>query len=157
MIPPSIRILILRWKNPDPTLFDKSPYCYHVMATNNNEIEPMEWLEVHNGRMGTIEHSNKEIKIVLGCDYAPSHDFEKNRGYFLLGVMAYNMAQIMKLFYLGEEAVSWTIKSLRYRFIYVCGQIIKSWRKFCCKIINVTHEVFELFRNCKSKLIMTEY
>lgn len=153
----SVRILVLRWPNPAPTLFDASPYCYHVMATNNKEIKPIEWLEIHNGRMGTIEHSNKEIKSGLGCDYAPSHDFEKNRGYFLLGILAYNMIQIMKMFYLGEEAKRWTIKSLRYQFIYVCGEIVRSGRKFCCKIINVTHEVFELFRDCKSKLIIAGY
>ena len=79
-----IRIMISRWRNPDPTPFDASPYCYHVIATNNWEIDPMDWLEVHNGWMGTIEHCHKELKAGLGCDYTPSHDFEKNRGYFLL-------------------------------------------------------------------------
>lgn len=148
----SVRILILRWPNPDPTLFDQSPYCYHVMATNNREIKPMEWLKVHNGRMGTIEQSHKEIKTGLGCDYSPSHEFEKNRGYFLLGVLAYNMVQIMKLFYLGGEAKSWTVKTFRYRFINVCGKIIKTGRRFYCKIINVTNEIFELFRYCKARL-----
>ena len=78
-----IRILVLRWKNPDPDLFDQSPYCYCVIGTNNAEIEPMEWLEMHNGRMRTIEHLNKEIKTGMGCDYTPSHEFEKNRGCFL--------------------------------------------------------------------------
>ena len=147
-----IRILILRWKNPDPTLFDASPYCYHVIATNNQEIEPMEWLEVHNGRMGSIEHLNKEIKTGMGCDYTPSHEFEKNRGYFLLGVLAHNMVQIMKLFYLGEKARCWTIKTMRYQFINVCGKIVKTGRRFYCRIINVTNEIFELFRHCKAKL-----
>jgi len=153
----SMRMLILRWANPDPTLFDESPLCYHVIGTNNNGIKAMEWLEVHNGRMGSIEHSNKEIKTGLGCDYAPSHEFEKNRGYFLIGVMAYNMMQIMKLFYLGQGAIKSTIKTLRYQFIHVCGKIVKTGRKFYCKIINVTQEVFELFRNCKSKLIIANY
>ena len=153
----AMRILVLRWANPDPTLFDDNPFCYHVIGTNNNEIEPMAWLEVHNGRMGSIEHSNKEIKTGLGCDYAPSHEFEKNRGYFLMGIIAYNMVQVMKLFYLGQEAIKSTIKTLRYQFINVCGKIVKSGRRFCCKIINVTEETFELFRNCKSKLIIMNY
>lgn len=147
-----VRILVLRWENPDPTLFDSSPYCYHVIATNNKDITPMDWLEVHNGRMGTIEQNHKEIKTGLGCDYMPSHEFEKNRGYFLLGVLAHNMCQIMKRFYLTEEAALWTVKTLRYRFINVCGRIVKSGRRFYCKIINVTNDIFELFRRCKSKL-----
>ncbi len=36
-----IRVMILRWKNPDPTLFDTNPYCYHVIGANNWDIEPM--------------------------------------------------------------------------------------------------------------------
>ncbi|MCP3931790.1 MAG: IS1380 family transposase [Bacteroidetes bacterium] len=147
-----IRILILRWKNPDPTLFDQSPYCYHVIGSNDWEIEPMVWLEKHNGRMGTIEQIHKEIKNELGCHYTPSHDFEKNRGYFFLGVLAYNMAQIMNQFYLGAQSLRWTVKTMRYRFIHVCGKIVKSGRKFTCKIINVIDDIFELYRYCHEKL-----
>ena len=150
-----VRTLILRWKNPDPTLFDESPYCYHVMGTNNWDIEPMEWLEVHNGRMGSIEQSHKELKTGLGCDYTPSHDFEKNRGYFLLGVLAYNIVQIMKLFSLSSDAVEWTIRTMRYQFINVCGKIIRSGRRFYCKIINVTREVFERFKCCQLAMTRT--
>jgi DDE family transposase len=148
-----IRVLILRWKNPDPTLFDKGVYCYHVIGTNNRGIEPMEWLQVHDGRMGTIEHGHKELKTGLGCDYTPSHDFEKNRGYFLLGVLAHNMVQIMKLFYLGADAVAWTVRTIRYQFINVCGKIVRSGRRYCCKIINVTYEVFERFKHCQMKML----
>jgi hypothetical protein len=150
-----VRILMLRWKNPDPTLFDQGAYCYHVIGTNNWDIEPMEWLEVHNGRMGTIEQSHKELKTGFGCDYTPSHDFEKNRGYFLLGVLAHNMVQIMKLFYLGADAVAWTIKTMRYQFINVCGKIVRSGRQFYCKIINATHEIFERFKYCQMKMLCT--
>lgn len=144
-----VRILVLRWKNPDPTLFDKDAYCYHVIGTNNRDIEPMEWLEVHNGRMGTIERNHKELKAGFGCEYTPSNDFEKNRGYFLLGVLAHNVAQVMKLFYLGPDAVKWTVKTMRYQFINVCGKIVRSGRRFYCKIINVTREVFARFKSCQ--------
>jgi hypothetical protein len=79
-----VRVLILRWRNPDPTLFDVSPYCYHAVGTNDWEIDPMAWLDFHNGRMGTIEHVNAELKTGLGCDYSPSHEFEKP-GIFFVG------------------------------------------------------------------------
>ncbi len=150
-----IRIMVLRWKNPDPTLFDEGAYCYHVIGTNDREIEPMEWLEMHNGRMGSVEQIHKELKTGFGCDYTPSHDFEKNRGYFLMGVLAHNMAQVMKLFYLGSDAVAWTIKTMRYQFIYVCGKIVRSGRRFFCKIINVTREVFERFKRCQEVMCVT--
>lgn len=144
-----IRMLVLRWKNPDPTLFDNNKYCYHVIGTNNWDIEAMQWLEVHNGRMGSIEQDHKELKNGFGCEYTPSHDFEKNRGYFLLGVLAHNAVQVLKLFYLGSDAVEWTIKTLRYQFINVCGKIVKSGRRFYCRIINVTEEVFARFKRCQ--------
>jgi len=147
-----IRVLILRWKNPNPDLFEAGPYCYHVIGTNNWEIDPMEWLKFNDGRMGTIEHINDELKNGLGCSYTPSHDFEKNRGYFLLGVLAHNISQMMKMFYLGPEALRWKIKTLRYRFINVCGKITKSGRRFYCHIINVTNDIFELFRYCHARL-----
>ena len=146
-----VRMMVLRWENPNPDLFESSPYCYHAIVTNDFEIKPMEWLKMHNGRMGTIEHVHQEIKSGLGCDYAPSHDFEKNRGYFLIGVLAYNMMVIFKRFYMGSSTISWKLKTVRYQFINVCGKIIKSGRKFCCKIINVTDEVFALYMNCKSR------
>jgi len=69
-------------------LFDKGKYCYHVIGTNNWEIEAMEWLEKHNGRMGSIEQSHKELKTGFGCDYTPSHDFEKNRVFYVGGIGA---------------------------------------------------------------------
>lgn len=143
----TVRMLVLRWKNPDPTLFDESPYCYHAIGTNDNETEPMEWLEKHNGRMNS-ENYNKEVKSGFNCAYTPSHDFEMNRGYFLMGILAYNIVQIMKLFYLGGIARKWTVKTMRYHFINVCGKMIKTGRKYICKIINVTEETFGLFRSC---------
>ena len=150
-----VRILILRWNNPDLTLFDESPYCYHVIGTNNRDIEPMEWLEAHNGRMGSIEHDHKELKTGFGCEYTPSNDFEKNRGYFLLGVLAHNATQVLKLFYLGADAMQWTIRTVRYQFINVCGKIIRSGRRFYCRIINVTDEVFARFRHCQTVMAGT--
>ena len=147
-----IRVLVLRWENSNPDLFNTQKYCYHVIGTNNREIKPMKWLEFHNGRMGTIEHINKEIKVGLGCEYTPSHKFEKNRGYFILGVLAHNIFQMMKLFYFDEIQKLWTIKTARYYFINVCGKIVKSGRRFYCQIINVTNEIFALFQYCKLKL-----
>ena len=60
-----VRMLVLRWPNPDLDLFESRPYCYHAIVTNDNEIKPMDWLKAHNGRMGTIEHAHQEIRLRL--------------------------------------------------------------------------------------------
>ena len=147
----TMRMLVLRWKNPDPDLFDRAPYRYHAIGTNDTEIEAMAWLEVHNGRMGS-ENYNKELKEGLNAGYTPSHDFDIDRGYFLLNVLAYNMMQVMKLFYLGRPARKWTIKTLRYWFIGVCGRIVRSGRKWYCKIINASEQSYDLFHDCLRRL-----
>jgi hypothetical protein len=147
----AVRTLVLRWLNPQPDLFKQDKYCYHAIGTNDNEIESMAWLEFHNGRMSS-ENYNKELKEGLNAGYAPSHDFHTDRFYFLLNVLAYNVLQVMKLFYLGEEAKAWTVKTLRYWFIGVCGKIVRTGRKYYCKIINATDETFALFRHCLLQL-----
>ena len=147
----AMRMLVLRWLNPKPDLFKPEKYCYHAIGTNDNESEPMAWLEFHNGRMNS-ENYNKELKDGLNAGYAPSHDFHRDRFYFLLNVLAYNVLQVMKLFYLGEEARMWTVKTLRYWFIEVCGKIVRTGRKYYCKIINATDGTFALFWKCLSQL-----
>jgi len=150
----SMRALVLRWPNPERDLFTQEPYCYHVIGTNNNDIEAMKWLEVHNGRMNS-ESYNKELRSGFNGEYTPSHEFTMNENYFLIGVLAYNMVQVMKLFYLSEGAGKWTVKTLRYRFIYACGKIIRTGRRYICTIINVTQETFELFQSCLRRLVVT--
>lgn len=147
----TMRLLVLRWLNPRPDLFQQDAYCYHAVGTNDNESEPMAWLEFHNGRMNS-ENYNKELKEGLNAGYAPSHDFDIDRFYFLLNVLAYNIVQVMKLFYLGDAAKVWTVKTVRYWFIEICGKIIRTGRKYYCKIINATEETFALFRRCLSRL-----
>ena len=101
------------------------------------------------------ENYNKEVKTGFNVDYTPSEDFTMNENYFLTGILAYNMIQIMKLFYLGKEPKKWTIKTLRYWFIHTCGKIIRTGRKYFCNIINATDKTFELFQHCLSQLVVT--
>ena len=147
-----MRLLIIRWRKREPDLFEDK-YCYHAIATNDKEVSVSNWLKIHNGRMSS-ENYHKEIKCGFNGAYTPSNDFQMSRGYFLLNILAYNMVQIFKLFYLGKDTVQWTIKTLRYRFLYVCGKIVKTGRRYYCKIINVIDRVYELFQRCLSRLIV---
>jgi hypothetical protein len=144
----AMRTLILRWKDPNPDLFSNG-YCYHIIATNDWEIAPMDWLSVHNGRMAS-ENVNKELKHGYSACYTPSHSFSKNRAYFMMATLAYNVVQLSKLFYLGATAIKWSIKKLRYRFIYSIGSITKHARKSFCNLINVHDDTFKLFKNIQT-------
>ena len=65
------------------------------------------------------------------------------------------MAQILKLFYLGSDAVKWTMKTLRFQFLLVCGKTVTSGRRVICKIINVSDEIFARFKVCQASLVAT--
>lgn len=110
-----------------------------------------DWLEFHNGRMGS-EKYNSELKSGLNGEYTPSNDFNICRGYFMLNVLAYNILQIMKLFYLGEVARDWSIKRLRYWFVETVGKFVRSGRRVTCKLINCCDTTWHLFVSCQRRL-----
>jgi|APSaa5957512622_1039677.scaffolds.fasta_scaffold38689_1 hypothetical protein len=145
----AMRTLILRWPNPEPNLFAQEPYYYHIIATNDWDILPMDWLKFHNGRMAS-ENVNKELKTGLAACYMPSHNFDKNRAHFLVAVLAYNFLQIFKLFYLGKNSLTWTVKTLRYRFIFNVAVFIRHARSTTCRLLNVTKDTFYLFKKCQA-------
>ncbi|MFH1428252.1 MAG: IS1380 family transposase [Candidatus Margulisiibacteriota bacterium] len=149
----SMRMMVLRWKNLKANLFEQDEYCYHAIVTNDCDIEPMAWLKFHNGRMSS-ENFNKELKNGFHNDYAPSHSFVMNRNYFLIGVLAYNIMQWWKLFYLGPEAIRWNIKRLRLWFLNTCGKLISHGRQVICRILNSTDGTFGLFRYCMGRLVV---
>ena len=148
-----MRILILRWDiNKGKGLFPV--YEYHVISTNDNDIDAMDWLDFHNGRMGS-ENNNKECKHGFNCEYMPRQDFISNRTYFFISLFAYNIIQLMKLFYLGDIAKKWTVKTIRNWFINTCGKFVKSGGKITCKIINATDRTYALFKHCLQRLVIS--
>jgi len=101
----SFKLIILRWPNPEPELFRQEPYCYHVIATNDEERQPHEVIWFHNGR-GDAENYNKELKSGFGMDYAPCRSIRADAVYFEIGVLAHNLAVAVKRLVLvvsGEE------------------------------------------------------
>ena len=51
-------LIIRRWPNPKPDLFDPESYCYYVIATNDGERNPKEISWFHDGR-GKAENYNR--------------------------------------------------------------------------------------------------
>lgn len=148
----TMRMLVLRWSNPEhkKDLFAPA-YCYHAIGTNNLELSCVDWLDVHNGRMGS-ENYNKELKNGFNGSYCPSNNFHKNRFYFLVNVLAYNVCEIMKMFYLDEKAKKWTVKTLRFWFVNVCGKITRTARRYYCTLLNVSDKTYALYRSCLARL-----
>jgi len=64
----AFRLIVLRWPNPQPNLFEANSYCYHAVATNRTEAA-REVIWKHNGR-GQGENWHKELKSGMGMEVA---------------------------------------------------------------------------------------
>ncbi|HEY9072732.1 MAG TPA: IS1380 family transposase, partial [Desulfobaccales bacterium] len=84
----AFRLIVLRWLNPQPNLFETERYCYHAVASNREE-SAAEVIWKHNGR-GQSENWHKELKLDVGMEQMPCGQREANALYFAIGVLAYN-------------------------------------------------------------------
>ena len=146
----SFKLIILRWPNPEPELFRQEPYCYHVIATNDEERQPHEVIWFHNGR-GDAENYNKELKSGFGMDYAPCRSIRADAVYFEIGVLAHNLAVAVKRLVLGGEWVRRTIASLRWRLLQIAGKVVRHGRQL---ILRVQESHFELFETVRQRLTL---
>ena len=78
----AFRLIVLRWPNPQPNLFEADRYCYHAVAANREEAaSTVIWK--HNGR-GNSENWHKELKSGMGMEQMPCGQFAANAMYFAL-------------------------------------------------------------------------
>jgi hypothetical protein len=142
-------LIVLRWPNPKPDMFQHQPYCYHVIATSDDERKPHEVIWFHNGR-GDAENYNKELKSGFGMDYAPCRSLVADAVYFEIGVLAYNLTAALKRLVLGGDWVRRTMASLRWRLIQIAGKVVRHGRQL---ILRVQESHFELFMTVRQRLV----
>ncbi len=85
------------------------------LAVTDFKLPAGKQVKVYNGR-GDDENRIKEGKNTLRRDKTSCHRFTANQVRLLIGVMAYNILQMLRRFYLpGEEvkrSIEWLIKGL---------------------------------------------
>ena len=128
----AFRLIVLRWANPQPNLFEANAWCYHVVATNRKE-PAQEVIWKHNGR-GESENWHKELKLGLGMEQMPCGQFEANAMYFAIGVLAYNLAQLLKRRVLPESYGTATVATLRWKIYRLAGKLVRHAR---CWVLRV--------------------
>ena len=143
-------LIVLRWPNPKPDLFHHQPYCYHVIATSDDERKPHEVIWFHNGR-GDAENYNKELKSGFGMDYAPCRSLAADAVYFEIGVLSYNLTTAVKRLLLGGDWVRRTIASLRWRLIQIAGKVVRHGRQL---ILRVQESHFQLIKTVRQRLAL---
>jgi hypothetical protein len=128
----AFRLIVLRWSNPQPDLFEASRYGYHAVASNREE-GATEVIWKHNGR-GQSENWHKELKLGMGMEQMPCGQKEANAVYFAIGVLAYNLAQLLKRRVLPEAYRTATVGTLRWKVYRLAGKLVRHARELILQI-----------------------
>jgi hypothetical protein len=128
----AFRLIVLRWKNPQPSLFAADRYGYHAVATNRKE-PACEVIWKHNER-GNCENWHKELKIGFGMEQMPCGQLEANGLYFAIGVLAYNLAQLLKRRVLPPYYRTATVATLRWKLYRLAGKLVRHARGWMLQI-----------------------
>ena len=130
--PQAFRLIVLRWLNPQPNLFETERYCYHAVASNREE-GAAEVIWKHNGR-GNSENWHKELKAGVGMEQMPCGQKEANALYFAIGVLAYNLAQLLKRRVLPPSYATATLATLRWKVYRLAGKLVRHARGLILQI-----------------------
>jgi hypothetical protein len=128
----AFRLLVLRWQNPQPNLFEASEYCYHAVATNREE-SGSEIIWRHNQR-GESENWHKELKLGFGMGQLPCGQFAANALFFAIGVLAYNLGLVLKAEVLPAEYRHSTVQTLRWQLYRLAGKLVRHGRQWFLKV-----------------------
>jgi Transposase DDE domain group 1 len=128
----AFRLMVLRGLNPQPNLFEATRYCYHALARNRQD-PASEVIWKHNGR-GQCENWHKELKIGRGMEQMPCGEFEAHAMYFAIGVLAYNLAQLLKRQVLPESYGTATVATLRWKLYRLAGKLVRHARGWMLQI-----------------------
>ena len=137
------RIVIQRWENPNPDLFENSDgYCYHVICTNYSEEEKSteEIVYWHNGRAAS-ELYHRELKTGFNLHYLPCDHTGANALWFALGILAYNIHIFARTFCLPQKCSRMGIQRLRFEWIQLAGKVVSHARQMHLKFSGLSDDM----------------
>jgi Transposase DDE domain group 1 len=102
------------------------------VATNREE-SAAEVIWKHNGR-GQSENWHKEVKIGMGMEQMPCGQLEANALYFGIGVLAYNLAELLKRRVLPESYRTVTVATLRWKVYRLAGKLVRHARRVILQV-----------------------
>lgn len=114
------------------TLFTMGRYSYQVILTNL-KLKPLNVWRFYN-RRASVELIIKELKEDYPLAKIPTKHFAANEAYFHLLLFAYNLINWFKRLCLPKEFQNMTLKTLRTRFLFVPGELVKTDNKPVLKL-----------------------
>ncbi|MFN3693941.1 MAG: IS1380 family transposase [Ignavibacterium sp.] len=129
-----------------------SNYRYWIVATNlsEEEYDNYQIIKLHQGR-GSMEKKIGELKHQINLNHLPCGQFNANMLYFTIGLLAYNLLQLLKLIGLPEEYHNKTVRTLRYQLLKLAGKLVYHARYMILQIAAPLKNI-ELFREAYYKL-----
>ncbi len=108
-------------------IFDS--YKYWIVGTNL----PIETYDantaiVFHQQRGGMERILGELKHQYNLDHLPCGQFEANSLYFTIGLLAYNLMQLVKTITLPRDEWKKSVRTLRYRLLHLAGRVIQHAR-----------------------------
>jgi len=130
----AFRLIVVRWKNPQPSLFEGQNYCYHTVASSREESQSAsEVLWGHNQR-GEAENWHKELKLELGMEQMPCGQQEANALFFAIGILAYNLSLVLKAKLLPPEYRQVSVATLRWKLYRLAGKLVRHARAWVLQV-----------------------
>jgi hypothetical protein len=140
-----LRLVVQRWRNPQPSLFEPQGWYYHVIATNRDDLSAEEVVRFHNQR-GQAENEIKELKIGFGMEQMTSGEFAANALWFALGVLVYNLTQAQKLLFWDPDWRPKTVATLRWQLIQTAGRLVRHGRQLILRLAVSAEKSFLFLR-----------
>lgn len=150
----AFRVIIQRNRNQQLDLFEDGKQRHYAIATNINDSSAPEIISWHNKR-GNSENYNKEAKNGVSLNYLPTSNFKANELWFLVGILAYNVFQAIKLLVLPETWSRKKIATIRWQLIQIPGKLVYHARQYKLKLCSISQEVFNIFKDARTELCVT--
>lgn len=104
-------------------------YKYWIVGTNfPTEQKDSNAVIVFHQQRGEMERCIGELKHHYNLDHLPCGQFDANALYFSIGVLAYNMMQLVKIITLPKEERKKSLRTLRYRLLHLAGRVLQHAR-----------------------------
>jgi len=149
----AFRIVVQRWLNPQRDLLEETEeYFYHGIATNylEEDLDTVAVIRWHNKRSNS-ENYNKQVKSGFKMEYMPCGDFNANVVWFGIGILAYNLFIMSKLYLFPHGWKKKKIETIRWQFIQMAGNVQSRSRELKLRICSTLLEIYEIYKQARQR------
>jgi hypothetical protein len=116
------------------TVMDGEIYKIFGVASNILDKPGDEIIAWHRGRCGKSEQAHDILKNDFGGSHVPSHLFGVNAAWWNIAILAMNISNMLKMFFLPEGFKDCRMKKLRHVFFTLAGKVVRHARRLALRI-----------------------